>query len=90
MNDDLISRQAAKDMIKNHKSDFSTEKDYRTARACVNAVPPAQPVIVPCDYAKACNKVAMNRITSAVVYMEILEDFKEYGYVLVDMRGSTE
>lgn len=37
-----ISRQAAKDMIKNHKSDFSTEKDYRTARACVNAVPPAQ------------------------------------------------
>lgn len=39
---DVISRQAAKDMIKNHKSDFSTEKDYRTARACVNAVPPAQ------------------------------------------------
>ena len=41
--DDLISRQAVKDMIKNHKSDFSTEKDYRTARACVNAVPSAQP-----------------------------------------------
>ena len=40
--DDTISRQAAKDMIKNHKSDFSTEKDYRTARACVNAVPPAK------------------------------------------------
>lgn len=40
---DAISRQAAKDMIKNHKSDFSTEKDYRTARACVNAVPPAEP-----------------------------------------------
>ena len=39
---DVISRQATKDMIKNHKSDFSTEKDYRTARACVNAVPPAQ------------------------------------------------
>ena len=41
-----ISRQAAKDMIKNHKSDFSTEKDYRTARACVNAVPPAQPELI--------------------------------------------
>ena len=41
--DDLISRQAVKDMIKNHKSDFSTEKDYRTARACVNAVPSSQP-----------------------------------------------
>lgn len=40
---DLISRQDTKDMIKNHKSDFSTEKDYRTARACVNAVPSAQP-----------------------------------------------
>ena len=40
---DLISRQATNDMIKNHKSDFSTEKDYRTARACVNAVTFAQP-----------------------------------------------
>lgn len=40
---DLISKKAAKDMIKNHKSDFSTEKDYRTARACINAVPPARP-----------------------------------------------
>ena len=40
---DCISSQAAKDMIKNHKTDFSTEKDYRTAMACVNAVPPAQP-----------------------------------------------
>lgn len=40
---DCISRQAAKDMIKNHKSDFSTEKDYRVARACVNAVTSAQP-----------------------------------------------
>ena len=48
MNDDLTSRQAVKDMIKNHKSDFSTEKDYRTARACVNAVPPAQPQIIRC------------------------------------------
>lgn len=45
---DLISQQAAKDMIKNHKSDFSTEKDYRTARACINAVPPAQQWI-PCS-----------------------------------------
>ena len=42
---DSINRQAAIDMIKNHKSDFSTEKDYRTARACVNAVPPAQPTL---------------------------------------------
>lgn len=40
-------------MIKNHKSDFSTEKDYRTARACVNAVPPVQPQII---YCKDCAK----------------------------------
>ena len=41
--DDLISREAVKEMIKNHRVDFSTEKDYRTARACANAVPPAEP-----------------------------------------------
>ena len=40
---DLIERQAVKKMIKNHRSDFSTEKDYRTAMACAHAVPSAQP-----------------------------------------------
>ena len=39
MSDDLISRQEVKDMLKNHRVDFGTEKDYRTARACINAVP---------------------------------------------------
>lgn len=39
----LISDEKAKDMIKNHRSDFTTEYDYRTARACINAVPSAQP-----------------------------------------------
>lgn len=41
--DELISREAVKEMMKNHRVDFSTEKDYRTARACANAVPPAEP-----------------------------------------------
>lgn len=39
MSDDLISRQEVKDMLKNHRVDFCTEKDYKTARACINAVP---------------------------------------------------
>lgn len=38
--DDCVSRQAINDMIENHKVDFSTEKDYLTAVACVKAVPP--------------------------------------------------
>lgn len=40
---DLIYRQATENMIKNHKSDFSTEKDFRIATACISAVPSAQP-----------------------------------------------
>lgn len=49
MMDDLISREAVKEMMKNHRVDFSTEKDYRTASACVNAVPPAKPLWIPCS-----------------------------------------
>lgn len=44
--DELISRQAMKNMITNHWSDFSNAANYRTALACVDAVPtvtPAQP-----------------------------------------------
>ena len=41
--DDIISRQAAIDMIRNHWSDFSNAANYRTAKACVNAVPPTLP-----------------------------------------------
>ena len=43
---DLISRQKMKNMITNHWSDFSNAANYRTALACVDAVPtvtPAQP-----------------------------------------------
>lgn len=43
--DELISREAVKEMMKNHRVDFSTEKDYRTARACANAVLPAEPMV---------------------------------------------
>jgi len=48
----LISDEKAKDMIKNHRSDFTTEYDYRTARACINAVPSTQPEIIRCKDCK--------------------------------------
>lgn len=88
---DCISRQAVLDALNNIEipRNASWYQYYQQALTAVDKLPPAQSEIVPCDYAKACNKVAMNRITSAVVYMEILEDFKEYGYVLVDMREVT-
>lgn len=41
--DDLISRQRMKDMITNHWSDFSNAANYRTALACVDAVPTINP-----------------------------------------------
>ena len=52
----------------------------------IKALPPAQPVIVPCDYVKACNAATMDKPTSAVLYLDVLEELKKHGYVLVDMR----
>lgn len=85
--DDLISREAVKEMMKNHRVDFSTEKDYRTAKACANAVPPADSELIKCDYVKACNEVTMNKIFSAWRYLAMLDDFEEYGYILVKKEG---
>lgn len=93
---DTISRKAAIEALRTMQTyklfagDDMLLIDQAGAQTELMMLPPAQPAIVPCDYAKACNEVAMNRITSAVVYMEILEDFKEYGYVLVDMREVKE
>ena len=42
---DLISRQAMKNMITNHWSDFSNATNYRTALACVDAVPTVTEII---------------------------------------------
>ena len=61
---DLISRQAAIDMIRNHWSDFSNADNYRTAKACVDAVPSAQPDIVRC---KDCKwRMSENRKTTSL------------------------
>lgn len=48
----LISDEKAKDMIKNHRSDFTTEYDCRTAIACIDAVPSIQPEIIRCKDCK--------------------------------------
>ena len=55
----------------------------------IDAQPTIHPVIVPCDYAKACNDVTMNKITSAVAYFDALEELRKHGYVLVDIREVT-
>ena len=39
---ELITKQAMKEMITNHWSDFSNAANYRTALACVDAVPSIQ------------------------------------------------
>lgn len=85
MNDvnDAISRQQA----------IETFKDCAVNGVGIDGIvdaleqlPPIQPVIVPCDYAKACNEVTMNKLTSAVAYYDVLEELRKHGYVLVDMR----
>lgn len=52
--------------------------------------PTIKPVIIPCDYAKACNEATMNKATSAVAYYDALEELRKHGYVLVDLREATE
>ena len=52
----------------------------------IKQLPPAQPAIVPCNYVKACNEATMDKLTSAVLYLNVLEELKKHGYVLVDMR----
>lgn len=51
--------------------------------------PTIKPVIIPCDYVKACNEATMDKITSAVAYYDALEKLRKHGYVLVDLREAT-
>ncbi len=76
---DCISRQAAIDLtigLSNDSVDF--------VRAGIKALPPAQPEIIPCDYVKACNEATNYKTISAVSYLEVLEELKKHGYVLVN------
>lgn len=56
----------------------------------IKSLPPAQPVIVPCNYVNACTEATIDKPISAYTYLSVLADLKEHGYVLVDMRGATK
>ena len=64
--------------------------DQAGAQTELMMLPPAQPAIVPCNYVEACNVATMDKLTSAVLYLDVLEELKKHGYVLVDMREVTE
>ena len=83
--DDLISRRATYDTLTAYYH-HSTETQHEALRDALNRVPSAQPIIVPCDYVKACNEATMNKVISAVVYYDALEELRKHGYVLVNMR----
>lgn len=88
---DTISRQKMIDALRDYLVEKRCPDDGTlTCRLIenevINKLPPIQPVIVPCDYAKACNEATMNKITSAVAYYDALEELRKHGYVLVDMR----
>lgn len=53
----------------------------------VHNLPTAEPELIKCDYVKACNKVTMDKTFSAWRYLAMLDDFEEYGYILVKKRG---
>ncbi len=93
--DELINKQKVVDLLKERASSlYGIYGDL--GGACSGAaklimqMPSTPPVIVPCDYVKACNVVTMDKLTSAVLYLDVLEELKKHGYVLVDMRGVRE
>lgn len=53
----------------------------------VHNLPTVESELIKCDYVKAYNEVTMNKTFSAWRYLNMLNDFKEYGYVLVKKRG---
>lgn len=83
------SRQAAIDRLAEYGNGRAVYIGVDTAIGCIERLPPIQPVIVPCDYAKACNEATMDKLTSAVAYYDVLEELRKHGYVLVDMREVT-
>lgn len=82
---DCISRQAA---IMDAESWVAVDEYEKHLKKNVvewlKEFPPAQPEIIPCDYVKACNEATNYKMISAVSYLEVLEELKKHGYVLVD------
>ena len=95
--DDLISRQAAIDALRQQAETMSEwsnryaeqRKGVLTAVNIVEDLPPAQPAIVPCNYVEACNVATMDKPISAYTYLSVLAELKDHGFVLVDMREAT-
>ena len=99
---DLISRKAAIDALdvlcQEHRYKIpgkgETYSQYNEAwqdaldraEGAIGNLPPAEPKLIKCDYVKACNKVTMNKTFSALRYLAMLDDFEEYGYVLVKRK----
>lgn len=77
---DAVSRRAAMEAC----------GGYLVPASNIRELPAVQPVIVPCDYIKACKLATMNKLTSAVLYLEVLDDLKKHGYVLVEVRKEAE
>ena len=93
--DELINKQEVVDLLKERASSLcgiygDLGGACSGAAKLIMQMPPTQPVIVPCDYVKACNVATMDKLTSAVLYLNVLEELKKHGYVLVDMREVTE
>lgn len=81
-----ISRRQAIEALTEYGHGRAVYIGVDTAVGCIDQLPPAQPAIVPCNYVKACNEATMDKLTSAVLYLNVLEELKKHGYVLVDMR----
>ena len=88
---DTISRQEAIKALDKRFDSIPMEQttEILSLRRDLRELPPTQPVIVPCNYVKACNEATMDKLTSAVLYLDVLEELKKHGYVLVDMREVT-
>lgn len=86
---EAISRQAALNALTEYGNGQAVYISVKEAVRRIEQLPPIQPVIVPCDYAKACNEATMDKLTSAVAYYDVLEELRKHGYVLVDMREVT-
>lgn len=74
---DTISRRAAIDAL----------DCINGVEEVLRSIPSAEPEFIKCDYVKACNEVTMNKTFSAWRYLDMLDVFEEYGYVLVKRRG---
>ena len=96
---DLISRQAAIDATWFESSYTDPLNVLTEVRDRLKALPSAQPEPLSDAYMKAVwtwlldyqiNVATMDKLTSAVLYLDVLEELKKHGYVLVDMREVTE